>query len=172
MQKLLFILIVILVFTGCKEEKKDIEFKKMANIDLGNLSKENTTLHATAVFMNLSDQEYNLKDMVLDFTIDGKDVGTVVTKMTKKIQPNSEFSVPIQYTYETKSIVEAGHDPSNTYAVELLGDLTLKNTKEEEIGTAVKYASTYEYLTKKEIRINKREERKERRREKKAANTN
>lgn len=172
MQKLLIVLAAILAFTACKEDKKDIEFKKIANLDLGNISKDNAKLQATAVFMNLSDQEYNLKDLVLDFSIDGKDVGTVVTKMTKKIQPNSEFSVPIEYTYETKSFKVDGHDPANTYAVELLGDLTIKNTKDEEMKTAVKYATTYEYLTKKEIRMEKREERKKRREEKRAAKKN
>lgn len=172
MQKLVIILLAVFAFTSCQEDKKDIEFKKIANLNLGNLSKENAKLQGTAVFMNLSDQEYDLKDMVLDFTIDGKDVGTVVTKITKKIQPNSEFSIPIQYSYETGAFVETGHDPASTYAVQLLGDLTLKNTKGEEITTAVKYATTYEYLTKKEIRQDKREERKKRREEKKAAKKN
>ena len=168
MKKYTIVLVAVLFFSACKNDKKDIEFKKIANIDLGNLSKGSATLRGTAVFINLSDEEYNLKDLVLDFTIDGKDVGTVVTKMTKKIQPNSEFSVPIEYSYETKSIKEEGHDPASTYAVQLLGDLTIKNTKGEEIGTEVKYASTYEYLTKKEIRIEKREARKKRREERKA----
>ena len=172
MQKLVIILLAVFAFTSCQEEKKDIEFKKIANLNLGNLSKENAKLQGTAVFMNLSDQEYDLKDMVLDFTIDGKDVGTVVTKITKKIQPNSEFSIPIQYSYETGSFLEAGHEPASTYAIQLLGDLTLKNTKGEEITTAVKYATTYEYLTKKEIRQDKKEERKKRREEKKAAKKN
>lgn len=172
MKKYALIFFAVLFFTACKDEKKDIEFKKIANIDLGNLSKGSAKLRGTVVFMNLSDEEYSLKDLVLDFTIDGKDVGTVVTKMTKKIQPNSEFSVPIEYSYDTKSIKEEGHDPASTYAVELLGDLTVKDTKDKEISTAVKYATTYEYLTKKEIRIEKREERKKRRQERKANKNN
>ncbi|MBP8192722.1 MAG: hypothetical protein KAX69_03885 [Chitinophagales bacterium] len=172
MQKIVIILLAVFMFTSCQEDKKDIEFKKIANLNLGNLSKENAKLQGTAVFMNLSDQEYDLKDMVLDFTIDGKDVGTVVTKITKKIQPNSEFSIPIQYSYETGAFLEAGHDPASTYAIQLLGDLTLKNSKGEEITTAIKYATTYEYLTKKEIRQDKKEERKKRREEKKAAKKN
>lgn len=169
MQKFIIILLSIFVLTSCKNDKKDIEFKKMANLDLGNLSKENATVRATAVFMNLSEEEYNLKDLVLDFTIDGKDVGTIVTKTDKIIKPKSEFSIPIQYSYETSSFLESGHEPASTYAVQLLGDLTLKNSKGDEITTAVKYAMTYEYLTKKEIRLDKREERKKRREEKKAA---
>ncbi len=172
MQKIIILLLSVLIFTACESDKKTIEFKKMANLDLGNLSKENATIKATAVFMNLSDEEYNLKDMVLDFTIDGKDVGTIVTKTDKIIKPKSEFSIPVQYSYETSSFVEEGHEPSSNYAVQLLGDLTLKNSKGEEVTAAVKYATTYEYLTKKEIRIEKLEERKKHRQEKKAAKNN
>jgi hypothetical protein len=90
-------------------------------------------------------------------------------KSVKKIKPNSEFSIPVQYTYETNSFIEAEHDPATKYTVQLLGDLTLKNAKGEEVMTAVKYATTYEYLTKKEERLEKREERKKKREEKKAA---
>jgi hypothetical protein len=169
MQKIIILLLSVLIFTACETDKKTIEFKKMANLDLGNLSKGNATISATAVFMNLSEEEYNLKDMVLDFTIDGKDIGTIVTKTDKIIKPKSEFSIPVQYSYETSTFVEEGHEPSSTYAVQLLGDLTLKNSKGEEVTAAVKYATTYEYLTKKEIRLDKREERKKRRQEKKAA---
>ncbi|MFN8297224.1 MAG: hypothetical protein U0T69_13585 [Chitinophagales bacterium] len=172
MQKIIILLLSVLIFTACESDKKTIEFKKMANLDLGNLSKENATIKATAVFMNLSDEEYNLKDMVLDFTIDGKDVGTIVTKTDKVIKPKSEFSIPVQYSYETSSFVEEGHEPSSNYAVQLLGDLTLKNSKGDEVTATVKYATTYEYLTKKEIRMDKREERKKRRQEKKAAKNN
>ena len=172
MQKIIILLLSVLIFTACESDKKTIEFKKMANLDLGNLSKGNATIKATAVFMNLSEEEYNLKDMMLDFTIDGKDVGTIVTKTDKIIKPKSEFSIPVQYSYETSSFVEEGHEPSSTYAVQLLGDLTLKNSKGEEVTAAVKYATTYEYLTKKEIRLDKREERKKRRQEKKAAKNN
>ena len=172
MQKIIILLLSVLIFTACESDKKTIEFKKMANLDLGNLSKGNATIKATAVFMNLSEEEYNLKDMVLDFTIDGKDVGTIVTKTDKIIKPKSEFSIPVQYSYETSSFVEEGHEPSSTYAVQLLGDLTLKNSKGEEVTAAVKYATTYEYLTKKEIRLDKREERKKRRQEKKKKKNN
>src|SRR4051812_7685179 len=121
MRKNIFILLLAAVaISSCNHEKRTIEFKKMASVDLGNLAHESATLRGTAVFMNLSDQEYELKDMVLDFTIDGKDVGTVVTKLKKTIQPNSEFSVPISYTYETSSIIKEGDEPAKSYAVELL----------------------------------------------------
>lgn len=172
MNKLVIALVALFAFSACKEDKKDIEFKKIVNLDLGNLSKENAKLNATAVFMNLSDKEFELKDLVLDFSIDGKDIATVVTKISKKIQPNSEFSIPIHYSYETNSFIEEGHDPSTTYAVQLLGDLTVKDTKGEEMATGIKFASTYEYLTKKEERIEKREERKKRREEKKMEKNN
>lgn len=167
MYKLLILLCSLTLLTSCQEDKKEIEFKKIVNLNLGNLSKENAKLNATVVFMNLTEQEFDMQDLVLDLSVDGKDIGTIVSKITKKIQPNSEFSIPVHYTYETKEIVQEGHDPSSTYAVQLLGDLTLLNAKGEEITCKVKFADTYEFLTKKEERIEKREERKKRREERK-----
>lgn len=166
MQKIIIILIGILALTACNEDKEAIEFKKMDNLDLGNLSKENAKLKANAVFVNQSDEVLDLKDMVLDFSVDGKDIGTVVTKITKKIQPNAEFTIPFQYTYETSTFLEAGHDPSGKYTVQFKGNLTLKNSKGEEIITEIKHAAPYEYLTKKEVREENREEKKKTREEK------
>lgn len=163
MKKILIILFTAFMLTACKNEEKIIEFKTIEGIDLGNISKDNATMHATAIFMNSSDKEFNLKDMVLDLIIDGKDVGTIVVKDDKAIKPNAEFSIPIKYTYETASIVEAGHDPSTTYAVQLNGDLNIKDKEGNDVTTALKYATTFEYHTKKEIREEKRETRKEER---------
>lgn len=163
MKQIIFILLTAFSFTACKNEEKIIEFKKIENIDLGNISKENATMHGTATFMNSSDKEFNLKDLVLDLIIDGKDVGTIVVKNDKVIKPNAEFSIPLKYTYETASIVETGHDPSTTYAVQINGDLNVKDKDGNEVTTSLKYATTYEYQTKKEIREEKRETRKEER---------
>lgn len=167
MQKIILILSTILLFTSCKQDGKAIEFNKFVNIELGNLSKDNATMRADAVFMNHSQSSFNLKDVTIDFTIDGKDVGTIVVKKDKVILPNSEFTIPIKYDYATSSFLEPNHEPSGTYAVQLIGDLSYKNESGEEQPSAkIKYAMTYEYLTKKEVRIEKRETRKEERQKK------
>src|SRR5687768_3447087 len=98
MIKKLIILLILPALLSCGGEKNSIQFKKMVNFELGNLERNSATLHGTAVFMNLTDQAYKMKDLVLDFTIDGDDIGTVVIKMNKIIEPKSEFSVPISYT--------------------------------------------------------------------------
>jgi len=164
MKKILLLLFTTLTIFSCKQEKKSIEFNKLANLDLGNLSKENATIRGIAVFFNLSEESYILKDMVLDFTIDGKDAGTIVSKTGKSIQPRSEFSIRFQYTYSTASFVNEGHDPSSTYAVQLIGTITVKDKDGNLIEKPVKFAETYEYLTQKEKRKEAREERKEERR--------
>ena len=156
MQKTILILLSILLFSSCKHDENSIEFTKFANLDLGNLSKESATLRADAIFMNHSQNAFNLKDITIDFSIDGKDVGTIVVKKDKVIQPNSEFTIPIKYEYATNSFLEPNHEPSGTYAVQLLGDINFTNENKEEQAAKIKYAMTYEYLTKKEIRIEKR----------------
>ncbi len=164
MQKIILILLSILLFSSCKHDKNPIEFKKMDNLDLGNISKETANLKATAIFFNNSKQSYLLKDVTLDFSIDGKDIGTIVVKNELIIQPNATFSIPIKYNYETNSFINPGHDPSLNYAVEFKGEIIYTNEKGKEANTAdMHYATSYEYLTKKEIRIEKRETRKEER---------
>lgn len=166
MKKLLYLALTLLLFSACNKDKKSIEFKKIVNLDLGNLAKENATIRATAVFMNITDEEYHLKDLVLDFTIDGKNVGTIVSKTDKVIQPNSEFSIPIKYSYETNAFKLENHEPASTYAIQLLGDLNVKDKNGQDISTKVKFAETYEYLSNKEERIEKRENRREERKRK------
>lgn len=161
MKKIIIILISVLAFTACKTDKQSIEYKNISNFNLGNLSKENATMRATILFFNNSDEELNFKDLVLDLIIDGKDIGTIVTKTNKVLQPKAEFSIPIKYTYETNSFVAADHDPSSKYEVKLNGDITVTNSSSEKITATVKYSSSYEYQTKKEIRIEKRETKKE-----------
>ncbi|MFN8282051.1 MAG: hypothetical protein U0U67_02500 [Chitinophagales bacterium] len=163
MQKILLILFTVLLFTSCKNDDKSVEFNKFVNLDLGNLSKDHAIIRADAVFMNHSQTAFNFKDVTIDFSIDGKDVGTIVVKKDKVIQPNSEFTIPIKYEYATASFLEPDHEPSGTYAVQLIGDIHFKNDKDEEASAKIKYAVTYEYLTKKEIRIEKRETKKEER---------
>lgn len=172
MQKIFFILLSAIVFTSCKNEEKSIEFKSIENLNLGNVAKENATLTATATFMNYTDKELNLKDLVLDFSVDGKDVGTVVTKKDIKIAPKAEFSVPIKYPYETSSFKVEGHEPATTYSVALSGDLTVLDANNEEIVSSVKHTSTFEYHTKKEIREEKRESRKEERKQRREERKN
>lgn len=153
------------LFVSCKQEQKSIEFVKITDVDLGNLSKNNATIRGIAVFQNHSKNECSIEEMILDFTIDGKSVGTIVSKSNRKINANTEFSVPFEYKYDTEKIVEPGTEPAKIYAVELLGKLNLKNADNLE-SIDVKYAESYEYKTAKEERIEKREERKESRKEK------
>lgn len=165
MHKLMIFLLSVVTLTACQEDRKEVEFKRIDNLDLGNLSKDNAKLKGTAVFTNLTDNDLQLKDLILDFSIDGKDIGTIVEKSDKKVPAKSEFSVPFQYSYDTDAFKEAGHDPSAAYSVQLKGELTLLDAVNKEVKSAVKYATSYEYKTKQEIRQDKREDRKERREE-------
>ena len=59
--------------------------------------------------------------------------------------------------------METGHDPTTNYPLQINGDLNVKDKDGNEVTTSLKYATTYEYQTKKEIREEKRETRKEER---------
>ncbi|MCB0506749.1 MAG: hypothetical protein R2739_10500 [Chitinophagales bacterium] len=167
MKKIIYVSILCLFFVACQNDKKTVEFKKVVDVEMGNLSKESAKLSAIAVFMNISQDTFYVKDLVLDYTIDGKDVGTIVTKSNKTIYPNSEFNIPIKYIYETTSFKPEENTATSTFAVQLIGNLNIKNNKGETLSIKVKHAQNYTYIDKKEIRKDKREERRLKRQEKK-----
>lgn len=166
MKKLVLIILVALSFSACNNEQKGLQFKRMTNVDIGNLQKDNATFHATAVFFNQSTDTLTVKDFVLDFIVDGKDVGTIVIKSDKKLMPNSEASIPIKYSYETADIVKDGEQLTKTYSIKLNGDLTAINTKNNEVSSTVTYIESINFVSKKEEREEKRESRKEERQQK------
>ena len=53
---------------------------RISDFDLGNLSKDNAKLTGFAVFINLTDKILEVKDLILDLSVDGKDIGTIVAK--------------------------------------------------------------------------------------------
>lgn len=157
-----------LLFSGCTIERK-IEFVKAVGTEMGNIQKETARFRTTLVFLNLTEDEYEVKDVVLDFKIDGKDVGTIFDKNNKKIKPHSEFSIPLKYAYETKDIIGSNEEPEHVYLLEANGNLTCKDKLGNEFQIPVSVKESYDYKTNKEIRIEekqtKKEERQERREE-------
>lgn len=167
MQKALILFLSLFSLYACQSDRNGVEFKRIDNFDMGNLSKENAKLKGVAVFTNLSEDNMTIKDMVLDFSVEGKDIGTIVVKSNNKVAAKSEFSIPFQYNYDTDAIKVDGHEPSSTYAVTLKGSLTLLNASKKEIQADLKFSTSYEYLTKQEVRQQKRDDRIEKRKQRK-----
>lgn len=176
MQKIFVLLISILIFISCNVEQKGVEYKRIGDFDLGNLSKDNAKLTGFAVFINLTDKDLEVKDLILDLSVDGKDIGTIVAKYNKKVAAKAEFSIPFQYNYETSALKTQNHDLNSKYEVILNGNLTLLDTDKKEIHATLKYATSFEYHTKQEIRqqnrIDRKEQRKERREERRNKRNN
>ena len=164
-------LFVVFVFSSCVN-KNSIQYSKTTGVELGNLKKEDARFNAILVFNNISPDQFVVKDLVLDFKIDGKDIGTILVKNPKDVRPHSEFNVSVDYMYEPSRILKAGEEPSDVYLVELDGDLTLKNNEGKEVTVPVKYKASYAYKTGKEERIEKRKERKARKKELEEKNNN
>lgn len=165
MQKIVFILSLLFTVSACQQDRNNVEFKRVDNLDMGNLSKGDAKLSGTLVFTNLSENDLSVKDIVMDYTVDGKDIGTVVVKSGKKITAKAEFSIPFQYNYNTSALKLQDHDPSAKYAIVLKGKITLLDATNKEVTADIKYSESFEYHTKQEIRQQKRDDRKEQRKE-------
>lgn len=161
MKKWIFVLATLLAFViSCKQEVK-VEFKKATQTQLGNIKKEEANFKTVLVCLNLSEEDFDFKDVVLDFKIDGKEIGTIFEEKTKKIKGHSEFSIPIKYNYETKYILDPNEEPEHLYLVELSGKMTLKDKSGKEFVIPIKHKESYEYKTNKEERKEERQQRKE-----------
>jgi hypothetical protein len=161
-----FVLISLLVY-ACKQEIK-IEFVKAVQTDMGNIKKESANFKTVLAFLNLAEEEFEVKDVILDFKIDGKEMGTILEEKARKVKAHSEFNIPVKYEYETKRILDPNAEPEHLYLIELSGKLTLRDKNGKEIVVPVRHKESYEYKTNKEERIENREERKKRREERKA----
>ncbi|HMU98274.1 MAG TPA: hypothetical protein PLC61_00140 [Chitinophagales bacterium] len=149
----------ILLFTSCKQETK-VEFKKVADIDMGNLKKPIANLLAVFVFENLAEEEFDVRNLKVHLKIDGKDIGTIFNKEAKNVRGHSEFSIPVKYEYKTEPVIGNNEDPENVYLIEMEGVLTLRDKAGKEFEVPLKHKSSYTYKTKKEERKEKREQRK------------
>ena len=153
---------VLLLAISCTQEVK-VEFVKAAQTEMGNIKKEEANFKTVLVCLNLVEEEFEFKDAILDFKIDGKEIGTIFEEKAKRIRAHSEFTIPIKYNYETKHILDPNEEPEHLYLIELSGKMTLKDKNGKEIVVPIKHKESYEYKTNKEERKDNREERKEER---------
>jgi len=160
MKRLSILIVSVFVLFACTQDPK-IEFVKAAQTEMGNLKKENPNFSTVLDFINLSEEEFDFKDVVLDFKIDGKEIGTIFVEKAKKIKTHSEFNIPIKYSYETKHVLDPAEEPEHLYLIELSGKMTLKDKSGKEIVVPIKHKESYEYKTNKEERKDNRQEKKE-----------
>lgn len=145
-----------------------IDFVKAAQTEMGNLKKESANFWTVLDFINLSEEEFDFKDVVLDFKIDGKEIGTIFLEKAKKIKTHSEFNIPIKYSYETKHGLDPTEKPEHLYLLELSGKMTLKDKSGKEIVVPIKHkkaTNTKPTKKKEEIIDKERKEEKEKRKE-------
>lgn len=167
MKNIHYILILsFFIFYACKQEVK-VEFVKAAQTEMGNIKKEDANFQTVLVCINLVEEEFEFKDAILDFKIDGKEIGTIFEEKAKRIRAHSEFTIPIKYNYETKNILDPNEEPEHLYLIELSGKITLKDKNGKEIVVPIKHKESYEYKTNKEERKDNRQERKEERKQRK-----
>lgn len=159
MRSFVVFVLCLMLFFSCKQETK-VEFKKAADIDMGNIKKANANFKTVFVFENLSNEEFDVKNLKAHLKIDGKDIGTIFNKDVKNIRGHSEFSIPIKYEYKTEPVISANENPENVYLIEIEGILKLKDKAGKEFDIPLKHKSSYTYKTKKEERIEQREQKK------------
>lgn len=158
MKKFILLIGCFVLFTACTQEIK-VEYKKTAEVEIGNLKKDIANFKSTFVFLNLTEEDLVVRELKVNLKIDGKDIGTIYSRDAKAIRGHSEFSIPVKYEFEAAKIVE-NKEPETVYLIELDGKLRVRDKAGKEFDVPIKYKEGYTYKTKKEERLEKKEQKK------------
>ena len=104
MRQLLGILILIVVFQGCKKPGQAPAFKYVSNVKVTSVSGKEAVLHGDAVFYNPNDMSMKLRKVNIDVMLEGKKIGGIHQGIKMKIPAQSEFKVPVDAKFNVGEI--------------------------------------------------------------------
>lgn len=166
MKKIVILLLSILIFTFCKNEKLP-QCENISDVSLGNISKKHSKLEAIIHINNPDkDKSFTLKNVTLDLKINGRESGTMVSVTPREIMGGDNVSVPVSYLLNTEDFVNPD-DINGDYNVDFKGTMTLKNIssgdlEEIPIHKNISVPINIKKIEKQEDKANKKESRKER----------
>jgi len=87
---------------SCKLPDEDIEFKGIDNVSLKKIEGTKAYISAEAFFYNPNDIAMKLRQVKVGLEVDGKKVADVDQEKNVKIAAKSDFSVPLNVTFDLK----------------------------------------------------------------------
>ncbi|MCZ2394011.1 MAG: hypothetical protein LC105_09160 [Chitinophagales bacterium] len=134
MGKLLIFTLLIFTAISCKNsESGDIIYKDTYNVQLVGLNKKTGAIKIVVGFTNQFEKtDFKLKEMDVDISIGGIDMGTYFSKNTLTIKALSELKVPIEYGINNEKLQDNNGEYSSTFVVQLNGTAIFVNEQGEE----------------------------------------
>ena len=94
---ILFLVLLAFVFS-CKTPNQSPVLRQVKNVKLKGIDEDKAYLHADLLFYNPNDVKITLRKVDIGVTLEEKNIGKVQYNLRTKIQPNSEFTVPVDAT--------------------------------------------------------------------------
>lgn len=130
MRSFLLILLLGCIATACnRSDSEALVYRNVYSVNLNGLHKKTASLNALIAFESQYEKtSFKLKDIDVDISIDGIDIGTYFSREPLTLKAKSQIKIPLAYSFENSKIVdEAGSNSS--YIVVLKG--TAKFTDEQ-----------------------------------------
>lgn len=94
---ILFLAILAFAFS-CKTPSQSPVLRQVKNVKLKGIDKDKAYLHADLLLYNPNDIKITLRKVDIGVRLEEKNIGRVEYRLRTKIQPNSEFTVPVDAT--------------------------------------------------------------------------
>lgn len=152
------IMVAVLAITSCKNQSEgEVTFKSIYNLQLKGLNKKKGDLSALIVLSNShSGTDYKVKEVNLDISVDGVDVGTYYSRNTLQVKAQSELKVPIEYAVDNQKLQNSKGEYPTVFVVRLTGGIVLTDAQgNEQIVEVAHQESVHPIVSKKERNQNK-----------------
>ena len=94
---ILFLVLLAFAFS-CKTPTQSPVLRQVKNVKLKGIDADKAYLHADLLFYNPNDVKITLRKVDIGVRLEEKNIGKVQYNLRTKIQPNSEFTVPVDAT--------------------------------------------------------------------------
>lgn len=133
-KNLLSILFLGLIITACnRKDSEALVYKDVYSMNLNGLHKKNAQLSALIAFESQYEKtNFKLKDIDVDISIDGIDIGTYYSKDPLMLKAKSKIKIPLSYTFENSKIQDEDGSSSSSYIVVLKGTASFTDDQGNE----------------------------------------
>ena len=100
----IFLFILAVGVLSCTTPKEPPVFKRVTNIKVSKVEGKKAFLNADAYFFNPNDVSMKLREVAVDVTIDGKNVGNINQSLKTEVPANADFKVPVGATFRLDDV--------------------------------------------------------------------
>jgi LEA14-like dessication related protein len=102
MKNIIYLCLITVVFYGCTETYKEVEFKEITNVQLSNLTGTTIDLTGDCLLFNPNNVALDVSDATFDLYVDGRKTAVVHQEIDVVMSANEQFILPLKATIDAK----------------------------------------------------------------------